>query len=856
MFNSNQTQDDMELPDVEMVEEAESIDDLIDANGEVSFDPETGEVISVEMTTVGLIDTIPFAANLATILSEEELDEIGDDIVEKVEADKESRSEWYNTLKKGMKSLGIYSPDDDAESGISRVSHPLLVEAATQFQARAMAELLPPGGPVKTQILGQQTADLIAQGKRVEDYMNFQLTIEDRGYYEERDQMLYLLPFTGSEFDKQYVDPSTDKVLSRWVRSDNFVAPYDTKNLETAPRYTHIIQMTHNAYRKAVKAGFYTDALMGEDYDDGGVGLTDDTDSESPMTEVLTDLDGNVKSGSRLDSDKTHVLYETHIDYDLEGFEEDVALPFIITVCSKSKKVVGIRRNWRETDESKQKRIWFTHKKFLPGFGFYGFGLLHTIGNLGEAATEILRILLDSGAFATLQGGFKSKDAKLPGDVVLEPGVWQDCEMTAEELARSFYTPPFKEPSQVLISLLGTITELGQRFAATTETMVGDAATTGPVGTMVAQIEQGSKVFSGIHKRLHYAFGTEFMHIAELNGDTLPDAYPYIPSDGQRNVLRQDFDGRVDVIPVSDPNIFSSAQRIAMAQSALQLAQSMPDISDRRVAAIGLLSAMRFPEPETIFPKPAEAQRLDPVSEGSAYMLGRPIRAFLEQNHQAHLQVHMGQMQGMPPERQPGMNSHIAEHMAMAGYMQLAQILAQQGIQLPPMNWGAEKHEPMGQEVAPQVELQLSLMAAQAMQQFMQQQQAAQQQAEQGQQAPQENPQQVEAMKQAAFDAEEARKQAAFEAEQSRKTAGLAAEVDREDAVAGISPELVKQANEFLKSTGLQMSPRELAVMSKALGKPFAEVVQAVSRLMMAGSGAGPAPIAQGMNNASQARFM
>jgi hypothetical protein len=879
MYMSNQTPDDTELPDLEMVEEAESIDDLLEAGGSISIDPNTGEMLESEERNPQ-IDTIPFNANIAEILTEEELDDIGDDIVEKVTADKESRKKWYDTMKKGMERLGIYCPDDDSDTGISRVSHPLLVEAATQFQARAMAELLPPGGPVKTQIIGEKTDDVLAQAQRIEDHMNYQLTIEDRGYYEERDQMLYLLPFTGSEFDKQYEDPTTGKVVSQWVRSDHFIVPYDAKSLAKAQRYTHEIHLTHNEYRRAVAAGFYTDVLMeGEDYDDAE-GMEDG--EPASMTEVLTTLDGQEKPATRMDSDKEHVLYETHIDYDLEGFEEDIALPFIITVCSKSKKVIGIRRNWKELDETKTRRQWFTHKKFLPGFGFYGFGLLHTIGNLGEAATEILRILLDSGAFATLQGGFKSKDAKLPGDVVLEPGVWQDCEMTAEELGRAFYTPPFKEPSQVLNALLGTIVELGQRFAATTETMVGDAATTGPVGTMVAQIEQGSKVFSGIHKRLHYAFGTEFMHIAELNGEVLPEMYPYIPSDGMRHVLKSDYDGRVDVVPVSDPNIFSSAQRIAMAQSALQLAQAMPDLADRREAAVGLLKAMRFPNPEQVFPKKAEAKRLDPLSEAASLLLGRPIKAFIEQDHKAHNMTHQGQMQSMPQQFQGLMQAHMMEHEAMFQYQQMQQRLMQayqqqmqqaqqamqqwqqqaqqaamQGLppppqpqipqmppppQMPAPDWGnsVKPTDDVFQTLSPEQENQIAQASAQAMQQMLQQQaaqQQAQQQAQQPQQKPQADPAAEEARKQAAFEADEKRKQAAFELEQQRKNKGLAEEVDREDAVAGIEPTLVKQAGEFLNQAGIQMSPRELAVLSKALGKPFSDTVAAIARMAMAGQG-------------------
>lgn len=847
MFANSQSPEELILSDETTIEEMIPIEE----RSEVFVDPDTGDIIEESME-IGLgIDTIPFNANLAEILSEEELKEIGCDICEKVEADKESRKRWYDTLKKGLDTLGIYCPDDDADTGIQRVTHPLLVEAATQFQARAMAELLPPGGPVKASIVGETSEEIIQQGQRCEEYMNYQLTVEDRGYYEERDQMLYLLPFTGSEFDKQYHDPTTGKTISRWVRSDHFIAPYDAKSLENAPRYTHELHITRNDYRRMVKAGMYSDILLDEEDPDDTVV---EEGEDAPLTEKLMSLDGQEKPGAKLEGDKEMVLYETHIDYDLEGYEEDIALPFIITVDSKSEKVVGIRRNWKEDDEYKLKRIWFTHKKFLPGFGFYGFGLLHTIGNLGEAATEILRILLDAGAFATLQGGFKSKDAKLPGDVELTPGTWEDCEMTADELQRAFYTPPFKEPSQVLFSLLGTITELGQRFAATTETMVGDAATTGPVGTMVAQIEQGSKVFSGIHKRLHYAFGTEFMHLAELNGENLPEAYPYTPKSGNRMVMRSDFDGRVDVIPVSDPNIFSSAQRIAMAQTALQLAQSMPDIADRRKAAVGLLAAMRFPNPEAIFPPKAAAQRLDPVSENAAILMGRPIMAYIEQAHQAHNTAHMAQLQALPEQYRPLMMAHMMEHEAMHQTMTLTQM----GVPIPPVDWHAESHEPMFQELPPEVETQIAMMSAQALQQSMQQQQmAAQQQqaAQQKPQAPQPDPAQEEARKNQAFMNEEQRKQAAFDAEQARKNQQLASETDREDALAGIEPSLVQQAGEFLKASGLQMSPRELAVMAKALGMPFSQVVQAVSRMQMAGQGGGPAPIAQGMNQ-QRATFM
>lgn len=818
MYNVSTQQDDANLliPENAEIEMPMSMAEMMASDEGVIIDPATGELDDGDPEVD--ISTIPFGANLAEYFPEEELEDIGNEVKKLVESDKETRKEWYITLKKGFEALGIYNADDTSDSGLRRVTHPLLLEAATQFQARAMAELLPPGGPVKSQMLGDQTPELVAQGDRVERFMNYQLTVEDRTYYDERDQMLFLLAFTGSEFDKQYFNKAKNKVESRWVRCDHFIVPYDAKNLETATRYTHEIHMSHNDYRRAVAAGVYTDEVMD----------SDDEVEETELEKKIAELGGQVDSE---DSEtKEHVFYEVHIEYDLPDSKEEIALPYIITIDSTSGKVIGLYRNWKENDEQRNKRVWFTHKKFLPGFGFYGFGLLHCMGNLGESATEILRILMDSGAFATLQGGFKSKDCRLKGDVELEPGVWIDTEMSSDELQKSFYTPPFKEPSQVLERLLGMLVDAGQKFAATTETMTGDAATTGPVGTMVAQIEQGSKVFSGIHKRLHKGFGDEFIHIAELNGEYLPDTYPYR---SDVNVLKSDFDGRVDIIPVSDPNIFSSAQRLAIAQSILQLAGSMPDIADRREAAMGLMIAMRAPSPEKYFPKKQEAVRMDPISEGSYVVMGLPIKAYLDQNHQAHIQVHQFQMQQMQPQQQGPMTAHMQEHMAMAHYMQFAQ-----SAQLPPIDWGGPQMYP---DLDPQVETQIAMAAAKSVQQIVQQQQ----QAESARQP--QPPQPVDPN--VKFREEQKLKDAAFQADQQRKGQALAAQVDREDALAGLSPQLVKQADEFVKANNLQISPRELAVLSKALGKPFDEVVQAISRMMSGGQGAGPIPVVAGFNS-------
>ena len=813
---------EVEMPDEIMMDmETSPLDDAT----LLTVDIVTGELAQgEEMDEATAMQMVPFGSNLAAIMDEEASDEMGSAILEMVKVDIEARRPWYEKLKRGMERLGIYDPDSALATGIAKVSHPLLLEAATQFQARAMTELLPSGGPVKTTPVGLETTESVAQGMRVEKYMNYQLMVEDRDYYDERDQMLFLLPFTGSEFDKQYFDAGTGHVVSRWVRCDDFVVPYNTKNLREASRYTHIIRMTGAALRAKMASGMYFDVDLGEPVDTDA--------SAAPLTVKLNELDGQEKT-TTLDDDKEYVLYETHLDYDVVGLEEASQLPFVATIDSDTGKLLGLYRNWREVDPLKQKRIWFTHKKFLPGFGFYGFGLLHCIGNLGDAASEILQILIDSGAFATLQGGFKSIDAKMKGDVILQPGVWNDTEMTAEELSRAFYTPPWKEPSQVLENLLGTLVSAGQKFASTTETMTGDAATTGPVGTMVAQIEQGSKVFSGIHKRLHKAFGDEFIHIAELNGENLPEAYPYRMSDDTQYVLRADFDSRIDVIPVSDPNIFSSAQRIAMSQAALQLANQLPDLGDRREAAVQLLTAMRFPNPEKIFPKPQEAERADPLSEGSLLLMGRPIKAYVDQDHPSHISVHMGQMQGLPQQNQPLMQAHLFEHMAMEQYKKFASM----GLPLPALDWGAEKKEPMMPQMSPEQENQLAVASAQAMKQILDEAQAKAAQEEAAKNGPQADPAQQAQAKQALYQQAQQQKDEAFQKEQGRKDAALAAQVDRQDALEGISPAMVKQAQEFINQQQLQMSPRELAVMAKALGAPFAKVVEALSRMQMAGQG-------------------
>ena len=671
-------------------------------------------------------DEYDFTANLAEKIDDDILEALGSELVSAVESDKETRAAHNEKYVKGITALGINFDPEAAQSEIfGNINHPLLIEAATQFQARAMAELYPAEGPVKTKIAGENSRELMEQAGRVQDYMNYQLVHDDPTYYPERDQMLFTLPFTGSEFDKQYYDKNLGKVVSRWVRYDDMIIHYGATCFENCPRYTHVLHLELNDIKRLQLNGHYKE----------GVDFTEDEAATeiSVIGEKLAKVDGVELQG---DESATSVrdLYEIHIEYNLAGFEdqEGINLPYIITVDKTSKRVLSIYRNWKEDDERRIKRVWFTHKKFLPGFGFYGFGLFHTIGSLGEVATKIMQLLLDAGAFSALQGGFKTKDAKLGGSIEIAPGVWQDVELTAEELSKAFWTPPFKEPSGTLFNLLGAVVELGRRFASTTEVMVGDAATTGPVGTTVALVEQGSKVFSGIHRRLHNAIGLELQHMADLNGEQLEDAeYPYNVRGATKEIFKQDFDGRVDIIPVSDPNIVSNAQRISMAQAVFQLATQMPDIADRREAAYSLLTAMRIPDYEAIFPPEKEAERTDPVSEIAIAMMGRPLKAYLDQDHGSHITVHMGalQMGTVMPQIAPAIQAHIAEHMAMKLVMDM-----QQAMQMPmqPLAWGAKPRESLTQPLPPEQENMVAMRAAQAMQQMMQQMMQAQQ-AQQGQ---------------------------------------------------------------------------------------------------------------------------
>ena len=633
-----------------------------------------------------------FDANLAEEIDARELARKGQELIGFYENDEAARSEWKERYKAGLKTLdpdgGLDEGEDErATRGLSIVVHPLIAEAATQFNAKAIAELYPSGGPVKTVIIGDPDEKIEDQGRRVREFMNYQITQEMESYFPELDQMLFHLPLVGQTFKKVWWNVNLDRQCSDFVKAEDFCVAPETKDLYTSPRYTHIIRMPKNDYNRYVQNGYY---LQTEYAGSDGVQSSDD---------VVGEIEGVDEYGDD-SQDDVMTLLEMHV-YDLfdgidgEEMDEDdendnaVAFPYVITIDYNNQKVVSVRRNWREDDELKKRRDWFVSYKFLPGLGFYGFGLYHMIGGLGKAATGSLRALLDSAAFANMQGGFKLRGRVQGGDMQISPGEFVDLDSTVDDVNKAIMPLPFKEPSGSLFNLLGFMVDAGQRFASTADLNVGDVNPNAPVGSTVALIEQGSKAFSAIHKRLHYSQGQEFKMLAALNAENLPEEFTFAIAGAAETIYAADFDEKIDIVPVSDPNIFSTAQRISQAQAVLQMAQSAPQLHDLYEAYKRMYEAIRIPNIDEILKKPEEAPQMDPIDENMSVMYGKPIRAFLEQDHEAHIAVHMQFMQdpslaGNPgaASMQPVLIAHIAEHIALLYRLRMQASVA---MELPPL---------------------------------------------------------------------------------------------------------------------------------------------------------------------------
>ena len=651
-----------------------------------------------------------FDANLADDMSDTQLSRKASELIKYYEDDREARSEWEERYKKGLKTLdpdgGMEESEDErATRGLSTVVHPMIAEAATQFNARAIAELYPSGGPVKTVIIGEPSEELEEQGRRVREFMNYQITQEMPEYFPDLDQMLFHLPLVGQTFKKVWWDSNLERQCSQFVKAEDFVVAPESKDLQTSIRYTHVIRMPKNDYNRYVQSGYYLQTTdIGSDAD--------------PSGDTIGEIEG-ISQYADSSEDNVITLLEMHLYDSFEDEDAEVDIPYVVTIDYDNQKIVSIRRNWHEEDERKVKREWFVSYKFLPGLGFYGFGLYHLIGGLGKAATGSLRALLDSAAFANMQGGFKLRGRVAGGEVQVNPGEFVDLDATVDDVNKAIMPLPFKEPSGSLFNLLGFIVQAGQRFASTADLNIGDVNPNAPVGSTVALIEQGSKAFSAIHKRLHYSQGQEFKLIANLNAENLPEEFTFALAGGDSTIYAADFSDRIDIVPVSDPNIFSTAQRIAQAQAVLQMAQSAPDMHNMYEAYKRMYEAIRIPNIDEILMKPEEAPRLDPIDENMSVMYGKSIKAFPEQDHDSHIAVHMQFLQdpslagnagaaGM----QPVLIAHIAEHVALLYRTRMEESI---GVPMPviPDLKGEGKLE----DVNPELDRLISQRAAQVVQQ-------------------------------------------------------------------------------------------------------------------------------------------
>ena len=620
-----------------------------------------------------------FFDNLAEFMDDAELAVVANDLMDQYTANKASRHDWEEAYSSGLELLGFnYEERTEPFRGATGVTHPLLAEAAVQFQAQAFNELLPADGPVRTAVLGTQPTAKAEQASRVKNFMNYYITNVMEEYTPEFDQMLFNLPLAGSTFKKVYFDDSLGRPVSKFVPAEHLVVPYETSDLQTCPCITHVVRISMNDLRKQQVAGFYRDIPV--------LPTQPGADSISEETDYIEGV-----SASNIDYDCT--LLEFHADLDLPGYEDKdekgeetgIKVPYIVTISEENNKVLSIRRNYEENDPLTNKIQYFVHYKFLPGFGFYGLGLIHTIGGLSRTATAALRQLIDAGTLSNLPAGFKARGLRIrDDDSPLQPGEFRDVDAPGGQIRDSLMPLPFKGPDGTLFQLLGFVVDAGQRFATITDMKVGDANPNAAVGTTIAMIEQGTRVMSAVHKRLHYAMKIEFKILARVMSESLPPVYPYEVPGAEAAVKAQDFDEKIDVIPVSDPNIFSQSQRIALAQTELQMAMQAPEIHNipevyRRVYdALGVKNSdmiLRADTPGDIAPK-------DPAQENMDALNNVALQAFRGQNHMAHIQAHLifvtGGIASSLPQVVAAIQKHILNHVQIMAEEQAEQVFMQQ----------------------------------------------------------------------------------------------------------------------------------------------------------------------------------
>ena len=678
----------------ELSEQPIEVNEQEDGSVEVNFDP----------SKVNIEGQPTHFDNLAELLPDDILDPIGNELVENYMDYKSSRKDWEQTYKQGLDLLGFkYDNRTEPFTGASGATHPVLAEAVTQFQAGAYKELLPAEGPVRTQIVGNPDQAKAAQAQRVKDYMNYELMEKMEEYEPEFDQMLFHLPLAGSTFKKVYYDELLGRAVSKFVPADDLVVPYSATSLDDADAIVETIKISENDLRKQQVAGFYAD-----------IELQKPQDKEDEIEKKERELEGTKKSGKQ---EMVYTLLECHVNLDLEGFEDKdselnptgIKLPYIVTVDETSRKVLSIRRNYEPTDPKRNKIQYFVHFKFLPGLGFYGFGLIHMIGGLSRTATAALRQLLDAGTLSNLPAGFKQRGIRVRDEAApLQPGEFRDVDAPGGNLRDAFMTLPYKEPSPTLLQLMGIVVQAGQRFAAIADMQVGEGNQNAAVGTTVALLERGSRVMSAIHKRLYSGMKKEFRLLAKVFKTYLPPVYPFDVVGGKREVKQMDFDDRVDILPVADPNIFSMAQRISMAQTELQLATSNPQIHNLYAAYRKMYEALGVKNIDQVLPPPAPVQPIDPSLEHINALGSKPFQAFRGQDHRAHVTAHLTFMSTNIVRNNPmvmaSIQKNILEHISL---------MAQEQVEL-------EFAEQLRQIQVLQVQAQQDPMAQQQLQQFSQ----------------------------------------------------------------------------------------------------------------------------------------
>jgi len=666
-----------------------------------------------------------FDANLAEFMDEGELAGLAEELISDFDDDVASRKDWVEAYVKGLKLLGLKVEErTEPWSGACGVFHPMLTEAVVRFQSEAIVETFPAMGPVKTQIVGAIDKLKEEAAARVRDDMNYRLTEEMTEYRPEHEKLLWALPLAGSAFKKAYYDPTLGRQVAMFVPAEDMIVPYGASSLETAERVTHVMRKTKNEMRKLQVAGFYCDVDLGDPQS-----VLDDIEKQKEKDEGYV---GNVDNRFR--------ILEMHVELDLAGYEDEkkgektgIALPYVVTIEKGTATILSIRRNWYEDDTLKLKRNHFVHYVYVPGFGFYGYGFIHLIGGYAKAATAIMRQLVDAGTLSNLPGGLKTKGLRVKGDdTPIAPGEFRDVDVASGTLRDNILPLPYKEPSQTLFQLLGQIIQEGRSFASAGDINVSDMSTQAPVGTTLAILERTLKISTAVQARLHYAMRIEFRLLKAIIADYTPEDYSYVPEDGTPSVKRSDYD-QVDIIPVSDPNAATMAQKITQYQAVIQLAQQAPQLYDLPLLHRQMIEILGVKNANKLVPSEEDATPVDPVTENQNILMGKPVKAFIEQDHEAHIAVHMAAAQDPKIQQLVGMSpmaqaiqaagaAHINEHVALAYRKQLE---AKLGVTLPT--------EEQNKQMPPEIAARVAQMAAQAAQKLLaqNQQEAAQQQAQQ-----------------------------------------------------------------------------------------------------------------------------